>query len=122
MHRTLTAIRQRFWPIAVVVLLAAAVAVMVFRQRSDDVAAPAQPERQAPSRQAPSREEQVRHELFKELKPVKLDNTMAFMFETRFPQQLTRFAAELETLQDNYVDCWTDLKKRFNGTPEGDWS
>ncbi|TCN23246.1 homogentisate 1,2-dioxygenase [Sinorhizobium americanum] len=57
-----------------------------------------------------------------ELKPVKLDNTMAFMFETRFPQQLTRFAAELETLQDNYIDCWADLKKRFNGTPEGDWS
>jgi homogentisate 1,2-dioxygenase len=56
------------------------------------------------------------------LKPVKLDHTMAFMFETRFPQQLTRFAAELETLQDNYIDCWTDLKKRFNGTPEGDWS
>ncbi|ASY57729.1 homogentisate 1,2-dioxygenase [Sinorhizobium sp. CCBAU 05631] len=57
-----------------------------------------------------------------ELKPVKLDNTMAFMFETRFPQQLTRFAAELETLQENYIDCWADLKKRFNGTPEGDWS
>ncbi|RUV67810.1 homogentisate 1,2-dioxygenase, partial [Mesorhizobium sp. M5C.F.Ca.IN.020.14.1.1] len=57
-----------------------------------------------------------------ELKPVKLDNTMAFMFETRFPQMLTRYAAELETRQDNYIDCWADLKKRFNGTPEGDWS
>ncbi|TIQ91412.1 homogentisate 1,2-dioxygenase domain-containing protein, partial [Mesorhizobium sp.] len=54
-----------------------------------------------------------------ELKPVKLDNTMAFMFETRFPQMLTRYAAELETRQDNYIDCWADLKKRFNGTPEG---
>ncbi|MEQ8451528.1 MAG: homogentisate 1,2-dioxygenase [Nitratireductor sp.] len=57
-----------------------------------------------------------------ELKPMKLDDTMAFMFETRFPQMLTRFAAELETLQDNYIDCWRDLKKRFNGTREGDWS
>ncbi|WP_265516648.1 homogentisate 1,2-dioxygenase [Nitratireductor luteus] len=57
-----------------------------------------------------------------ELKPVKLDDTMAFMFETRFPQHLTRFAAENEALQDNYIDCWTGLKKRFNGTPEGDWS
>lgn len=57
-----------------------------------------------------------------ELKPHKLDNTMAFMFETRFPQQVTRYAAELETLQDNYMDCWSGLKKRFNGTPEGDWS
>nr|WP_250810384.1 homogentisate 1,2-dioxygenase [Neorhizobium tomejilense] len=52
-----------------------------------------------------------------ELKPVKLDNTMAFMFETRFPQQLTKFAAELETLQDNYVDCWSGLERKFDGTP-----
>ncbi len=57
-----------------------------------------------------------------ELKPVKLEDTMAFMFETRFPQHLTRYAAETDTLQDNYIDCWNDLKKRFNGTPEGDWS
>lgn len=52
-----------------------------------------------------------------ELKPVKLDNTMAFMFETRFPQQLTKFAAELETLQDSYVDCWSGLERKFDGTP-----
>lgn len=57
-----------------------------------------------------------------ELAPQKLDGTLAFMFETRFPQQLTRFAAELETLQDDYVDCWKGLRKRFDGTPEGDWS
>lgn len=57
-----------------------------------------------------------------ELKPVKLDDTMAFMFETRFPQHLTRYAAELETLQDDYPSCWDGLKKRFNGTIEGDWS
>ncbi len=57
-----------------------------------------------------------------ELKPVKLDDTMAFMFETRFPQHLTRYAAETEALQPDYVECWTDLKKRFNGTPQGDWS
>ncbi len=57
-----------------------------------------------------------------ELKPVKLDHTMAFMFETRFPQLLTGYAAGLETLQADYIDCWSDLKKRFNGTPEGDWS
>ncbi|MGO4836523.1 homogentisate 1,2-dioxygenase, partial [Rhizobiaceae sp. 2RAB30] len=37
-----------------------------------------------------------------ELKPVKLENTMAFMFETRFPQMLTRFAAETDVRQDNY--------------------
>ncbi|WP_404861582.1 homogentisate 1,2-dioxygenase [Georhizobium sp. MAB10] len=54
-----------------------------------------------------------------ELKPVKLENTMAFMFETRFTQQLTRYAAELETLQDDYMDCWNGLERRFDGTPEG---
>ncbi len=54
-----------------------------------------------------------------DLKPVKLDGTMAFMFETRYPQQLTKFAAELETLQDEYIDCWSGLERRFDGTPEG---
>ena len=32
-----------------------------------------------------------------ELKPVKLTNTLAFMFETRFRQRVTRYAAELDT-------------------------
>jgi homogentisate 1,2-dioxygenase len=49
-----------------------------------------------------------------ELKPVKLTGTLAFMFETRFPQRVTRYAAELDTLQSDYADCWTGLKKRFN--------
>jgi homogentisate 1,2-dioxygenase len=50
-----------------------------------------------------------------ELKPVKLTNTLAFMFETRFPQHITRFAAELETLQEDYAQCWTPLEKNFTG-------
>ncbi|MBJ3774161.1 homogentisate 1,2-dioxygenase [Acuticoccus mangrovi] len=49
--------------------------------------------------------------------PVKLKDTMSFMFETRFPQHLTRFAAEEAPLQDNYVDCWEGLEKKFDGTP-----
>lgn len=49
-----------------------------------------------------------------ELKPVKLTGTLAFMFETRFPQRVTRYAAELPTLQANYIDCWRDLKKHFD--------
>ena len=57
-----------------------------------------------------------------DLKPHKLEGTMAFMFETRFPQLMTEFAATLKTLQQDYVGCWSDLKKRFDGTPEGDWS
>lgn len=51
------------------------------------------------------------------LKPVKLDNTMSFMFETRFPQHLTHFAAKEAPLQQNYRDCWDGLKKHFDGTP-----
>jgi len=58
-----------------------------------------------------------------ELKPVKLSDTMAFMFETRFPQMVTRYAAELETLQASYVNCWEGLERKFDGTPEaGGWS
>ena len=52
-----------------------------------------------------------------ELKPVKLTNTLAFMFETRFPQQLTHYAATLPGIQDDYPDCWQGLDKLFDGTP-----
>ena len=54
-----------------------------------------------------------------ELAPQKLADTMAFMFETRFPQQVTSFAATSEKLQDDYIDCWQGLERRFDGTPEG---
>jgi homogentisate 1,2-dioxygenase len=49
-----------------------------------------------------------------ELKPVKLTNTLAFMFETRFRQRVTKFAAEHPALQDDYIDCWSGLKKHFD--------
>jgi homogentisate 1,2-dioxygenase len=49
-----------------------------------------------------------------ELKPVRLTDTMAFMFETRFPQQLTEFAATLPTRQLDYADCWQGLEKEFS--------
>ena len=52
------------------------------------------------------------------LEPQKLENTMSFMFETRFPQHLTKFAASEAPLQDDYIDCWIDLEKKFDGTPE----
>ncbi|MGR3343336.1 MAG: homogentisate 1,2-dioxygenase [Paracoccaceae bacterium] len=51
------------------------------------------------------------------LGPDKLDNTMSFMIETRFPQMLTDFAANEAPLQDDYIDCWTSLEKKFDGTP-----
>ncbi|MGH6788178.1 MAG: homogentisate 1,2-dioxygenase [Pseudolabrys sp.] len=49
-----------------------------------------------------------------ELKPVKLTNTLAFMFETRFRQRVTKYAASLSTLQRDYIECWTGLKKNFD--------
>jgi len=45
---------------------------------------------------------------------VKLTNTLAFIFETRFRQRVTKYASELGTLQHDYVDCWSGLKKNFN--------
>ena len=55
--------------------------------------------------------------------PHKLEGTMAFMFETRFPQHPTAFAGDLPTLQENYADCWSGLRKHFDPTkPEWDGS
>jgi homogentisate 1,2-dioxygenase len=49
-----------------------------------------------------------------ELKPVKLTGTMAFMFETRFPQHVTKYGAELETRHDDYLECWSGLERNFD--------
>jgi homogentisate 1,2-dioxygenase len=49
-----------------------------------------------------------------DLKPVKLSGTMAFMFETRFAQQPTEFAARLPTLQPEYAACWDGLDRNFD--------
>ncbi|MDF1719924.1 MAG: homogentisate 1,2-dioxygenase [Minwuia sp.] len=51
---------------------------------------------------------------WKELGPEKLGNTMAFMFETRLPQHLTRFASELPSRQERYFDCWRGLERNFD--------
>ncbi len=52
-----------------------------------------------------------------DLKPHLLRETMSFMFETRFPQHLTEWAARTAPMQDDYLDCWTALEKKFDGTP-----
>jgi homogentisate 1,2-dioxygenase len=49
-----------------------------------------------------------------ELKPHKLAGTMAFMFETRFPQRVTAYAAGLDQLQRDYRDYGRKLKKHFD--------
>ena len=48
------------------------------------------------------------------LGPRKLEGTMAFMFETRFPQRVTGFAAGVAQLQKDYGLYGRALTKRFN--------
>jgi homogentisate 1,2-dioxygenase len=48
-----------------------------------------------------------------DLKPHKVDDTMAFMFETRFAMRLTRYAMESSELQQDYFEGWQGLKKNF---------
>ena len=50
-----------------------------------------------------------------DLTPVKLDGTLAFMFETRFVAKPTSFAMETATRQHEYYTCWQTLKKNFKG-------
>lgn len=50
------------------------------------------------------------------LKPHKLTNTMAFMFETRFPQRITAYALNAPELQDAYIDYGHALKDHFDPT------
>lgn len=49
--------------------------------------------------------------------PVRQSETMSFMFETRFSQHLTSWAASAGHLQEDYIDCWGSLEKKFDGTP-----
>jgi homogentisate 1,2-dioxygenase len=50
------------------------------------------------------------------LEPHKLAGTMAFMFETRFPQRVTAYASQSPKLDRDYQDCWAGLTKHFDGT------
>ncbi|MCA3624785.1 MAG: homogentisate 1,2-dioxygenase [Methylobacterium sp.] len=54
--------------------------------------------------------------------PKKLTGTMAFMWETRLPQRLTKFASEEAPIDQSYLGCWSGLKRRFDpSTPEPQW-
>jgi homogentisate 1,2-dioxygenase len=46
-----------------------------------------------------------------ELAPHKIDQTLAFMFESRWVIRPTRFAMETPTLQLDYDDCWSSFEK-----------
>jgi len=50
-----------------------------------------------------------------ELKPHKLESTMAFMLESRFAMRLTRYAIESAELQRDSFEGWQGLKRRFPG-------
>ncbi|MFC5474580.1 homogentisate 1,2-dioxygenase [Paraherbaspirillum soli] len=51
------------------------------------------------------------------LAPHRIDNTMAFMFESRYLIHPTRYALDTPHLQKDYLQCWHGLKKHFNGQP-----
>jgi homogentisate 1,2-dioxygenase len=48
------------------------------------------------------------------LAPQKLEGTMAFMFETRFPQRVTAYAADAPQLQKSYASYGAALKRNFD--------
>lgn len=50
-----------------------------------------------------------------ELKPERYENTLAFMFESRYAIAPTRFALETDARQKNYPACWDGIEKNFNG-------
>ena len=49
-----------------------------------------------------------------ELAPHRLEGTLAFMFETRFPQRITKFAADTPSRQEGYGDYGQRLAKHFH--------
>ncbi len=51
------------------------------------------------------------------LKPHKIEDTLAFMFESRYVLRPTRFALETPQRQKDYLDCWQGLTKHFTGKP-----
>jgi homogentisate 1,2-dioxygenase len=51
------------------------------------------------------------------LAPHKIEDTLAFMFESRYVIRPTRFALETPQLQKDYLDCWQGLAKHFTGKP-----
>jgi len=48
-----------------------------------------------------------------ELKPLKVDNTLAFMFESRWKFIPTEYAMQCPELDHQYADCWANLKSHY---------
>jgi homogentisate 1,2-dioxygenase len=49
-----------------------------------------------------------------ELKPDRYRDTMAFMLESRYVIQPTKWAMETSLRQRDYIKCWDGIKKNFN--------
>jgi homogentisate 1,2-dioxygenase len=60
-------------------------------------------------------EETTRRAEAAELKPQKFEDSLAFMFETRFPLRPTGFALAAPELQKDYHSHWMGLKSKFTG-------
>ena len=52
----------------------------------------------------------------RDLKPQKLDNTLAFMFESRWRFVPTAYALNASNLDRQYPACWTGLQDRYTAT------
>jgi len=50
-----------------------------------------------------------------ELKPHRIADTLAFMFETRMPIRVTKWACETPLMQLDYDDCWAGFEKGRTG-------
>ncbi len=50
-----------------------------------------------------------------DLAPQKIEDTLAFMFETRLVIRPTRFVLETDALQRDYDSCWAGFDKLFRG-------
>ncbi len=48
-----------------------------------------------------------------ELKPTRIEDTMAFMFEARWPYRPTRHALQTQALQGDYDAAWSGFPKLF---------
>ncbi|WP_394174302.1 homogentisate 1,2-dioxygenase [Thalassotalea litorea] len=49
-----------------------------------------------------------------DLKPQRYENTLAFMFESRYIISPTAYALNGKERQTAYIDCWQSIKKKFN--------
>lgn len=57
--------------------------------------------------------ETYKKESNQQLKPEYYENTLAFMFESREPWQITETALNHQTRQRDYATCWQGIKRQF---------